>query len=101
MTDRLRRPTMNDVASAAGVSLKSVSRVVNDEIGASPETRRKVLAAAAELGYRRTDAAHALRRADGRSASCSGCPAKSSSRADFQSSWPAAGECTLSWRTPE
>ncbi|MGS0685229.1 LacI family DNA-binding transcriptional regulator [Nakamurella sp. GG22] len=69
MTDRLRRPTMNDVASAAGVSLKSVSRVVNDEIGASPETRRKVLAAAADLGYRRNDAAHALRRADGRSAS--------------------------------
>ncbi len=67
--DKLRRPTMNDVARVAGVSLKSVSRVVNDEVGASPQTRRKVLAAAAELGYRRNDAAHALRRADGRSAS--------------------------------
>ncbi len=67
--EKLRRPTMNDVARAAGVSLKSVSRVVNDEVGASPETRQKVLAAAAELGYRRNDAAHALRRADGRSAS--------------------------------
>ncbi len=67
--EKLRRPTMNDVARAAGVSLKSVSRVVNDEVGASPQTRQKVLAAAAELGYRRNDAAHALRRADGRSAS--------------------------------
>lgn len=69
MADRLRRPTMNDVARASGVSLKSVSRVINDEIGASPETRKKVLAAASRLGYRRNDAAHALRRSDGRSAS--------------------------------
>lgn len=69
MADRLRRPTMNDVARAAGVSLKSVSRVINDEVGASPETRERVLAAAAQLGYRRNDAAHALRRSDGRSAS--------------------------------
>jgi len=60
---------MNDVARASGVSLKSVSRVINDEVGASPETREKVLAAAAKLGYRRNDAAHALRRSDGRSAS--------------------------------
>jgi len=51
------------------VSLKSVSRVINDEVGASPDTRERVLAAAAELGYRRNDAAHALRRSDGRSAS--------------------------------
>ena len=69
MAERLRRPTMNDVARASGVSLKSVSRVINDEVGASPETREKVLAAAAKLGYRRNDAAHALRRSDGRSAS--------------------------------
>ena len=69
MADRMRRPTMNDVARAAGVSLKSVSRVINDEVGASPETRERVLAAAARLGYRRNDAAHALRRSDGRSAS--------------------------------
>jgi LacI family transcriptional regulator len=60
---------MNDVARASGVSLKSVSRVINDEVGASPETRERVLAAAGQLGYRRNDAAHALRRSDGRSAS--------------------------------
>ena len=69
MADKLRRPTMNDVARAAGVSLKSVSRVINDEVGASPETRERVHQAASELGYRRNDAAHALRRSDGRSAS--------------------------------
>lgn len=69
MADRLRRPTMNDVARAAGVSLKSVSRVINDEVGASPETRERVQQAASRLGYRRNDAAHALRRSDGRSAS--------------------------------
>lgn len=69
MADRLRRPTMNDVARVSGVSLKSVSRVINDEVGASAQTRERVLQAAAQLGYRRNDAAHALRRSDGRSAS--------------------------------
>ncbi len=69
MVDRPRRPTMNDVARSAGVSLKSVSRVINDEVGASPATRERVLQAARSLGYRRNDAAHALRRSDGRSAS--------------------------------
>jgi LacI family transcriptional regulator len=69
MAERLRRPTMNDVAASAGVSLKSVSRVINDEVGASPETRERVLQAAHDLGYRRNDAARALRRSDGRSAS--------------------------------
>jgi Transcriptional regulators len=40
---------MNDVARASGVSLKSVSRVINDEVGASPETRERVLAAARRI----------------------------------------------------
>ncbi|MGZ4440416.1 MAG: LacI family DNA-binding transcriptional regulator, partial [Gaiellaceae bacterium] len=31
------RPTMTDVADAAGVSLKTVSRVVNGEAGVRPE----------------------------------------------------------------
>ena len=35
------RPTMRDVAALAGVSLKTVSRVVNDEPGVSPSWRRK------------------------------------------------------------
>ena len=32
------RPTMSDVARAAGVSLKTVSRVVNGETTVRPET---------------------------------------------------------------
>ena len=66
--ERRRRPTMNDVARAAGVSLKSVSRVVNGEVGISSAGRARVERAIRELGYRRNDAAHALRRADGRTA---------------------------------
>lgn len=49
-----RRPTMTDVAKAAGVSQSTVSMVLNNVDGArlSAETRAKVTAAAAELGYR-------------------------------------------------
>ena len=34
----IKRPTMRDVATAAGVSLMTVSRVVNGEPGVLPET---------------------------------------------------------------
>ncbi len=56
------RPTMTDVAAAAGVSLKTVSRVVNDEPGVRPETAALVHEAIAQLGFRRNDMARALRR---------------------------------------
>jgi LacI family transcriptional regulator len=56
------RPTMSDVASAAGLSLKTVSRVVNDEPGVRPETAARVRAAISQLGFRRNDMARALRR---------------------------------------
>lgn len=52
---------MIDVAERAGVSLKTVSRVVNDEPGASTRTRDKVRAAITELGYQRNTAASELR----------------------------------------
>ena len=55
------RPTMLDVANAAGLSLKTVSRVVNDEIGVRPETAARVQAAIGQLGFRRNDMARALR----------------------------------------
>jgi LacI family transcriptional regulator len=52
---------MTDVAAAAGVSLKTVSRVVNDEPGVRPETAEAVHEAIARLGFSRNDLARALR----------------------------------------
>ncbi|WP_295105301.1 LacI family DNA-binding transcriptional regulator [uncultured Microbacterium sp.] len=49
------------VASRAGVSGQTVSRVVNDSPRVDPATRRRVEAAMAELGYRPHRAARALR----------------------------------------
>jgi DNA-binding LacI/PurR family transcriptional regulator len=51
---------MADVAARAGVSHQTVSRVLNDHVSVRPETRERVLAAIAELGYRRNRAARAL-----------------------------------------
>jgi LacI family transcriptional regulator len=56
------RPTMVDVATTAGVSLKTVSRVVNEEGGVRPETAARVRDAVAALGYRANDIARSLRR---------------------------------------
>ncbi len=47
-----KRPTIDDVARLAGVSIKTVSRVVNNEPNVRPSTRDKVLGAAAEVNYR-------------------------------------------------
>jgi LacI family transcriptional regulator len=56
-----RRPTMVDVARHAGVSLKTVSRVVNGEPAVAQELIDRVMAAIAELGFRRNDIARNLR----------------------------------------
>src|SRR6266536_51738 len=56
-----RRPTMVDVARHAGVSLKTVSRVVNNEPAVAPALVDRVLSAIAELGFRRNDIARNLR----------------------------------------
>ncbi|MGH9107464.1 MAG: LacI family DNA-binding transcriptional regulator [Acidimicrobiales bacterium] len=58
--DKLR-PTMMDVARAAKVSLKTVSRVVNAEQAVSAATALAVQKAIQELGYRRNEHARALR----------------------------------------
>ena len=55
------RPTMNDVAVAAGVALKTVSRVVNGEDGVGEETAARVREAIDQLGYLRNDGARRLR----------------------------------------
>jgi LacI family transcriptional regulator, galactose operon repressor len=55
------RPTMHDVARAAGVSPATVSRVVNNERYIREETRSAVERAIAELGFQRNEAARALR----------------------------------------
>lgn len=52
---------MVDVARDAGVSLKTVSRVINGEPGVKPATVEKVLAAATSLRYERNDLAASLR----------------------------------------
>jgi LacI family transcriptional regulator len=44
--------TLDDVASSAGVSAKTVSRVVNGERSVRQETRQRVLHAIEQLGYR-------------------------------------------------
>lgn len=53
--------TMHDVARLAGVSIKTVSNVVNDYQYIRPETRRRVEEAIAELGYRPNLSARGLR----------------------------------------
>lgn len=57
-----RRPTLADVAAAAGVSPALVSIVIRDVPGASDVTRRRVLAIADDLGYRPDQHARMLRR---------------------------------------
>jgi LacI family transcriptional regulator len=56
-----RRPTMHDVAALAGVSLKTVSRVVNGEPRVAPATIAKVQDAVATLRFERNDLARSLR----------------------------------------
>lgn len=52
--------TIYDVAAAAGVSIKTVSRVVNGEPNVSPALKARVDKAVADLGYRRSLSARSL-----------------------------------------
>ena len=52
MSGRRQRPTIFDVAGRSGVSKSTVSNVIRGAPNVSDETRRRVLDAVAELGYR-------------------------------------------------
>ena len=56
-----RPPTMRSVAEQAGVSVQTVSAVINDKPGITRETRERVLAAVEQLGYRPFSIARSLR----------------------------------------
>jgi LacI family transcriptional regulator len=64
-----RRPTMKEVAAVAGVSLATVSRVINGDGKVRDDLAARVRDAVALLGYRQNLTASTLRRADGLSAS--------------------------------
>ncbi|GLI28573.1 LacI family transcriptional regulator [Agromyces rhizosphaerae] len=57
---RHHAPNIRDVATAAGVSYQTVSRVLNESPHVRPETRRKVLDTIAGLDYRPSRAARSL-----------------------------------------
>lgn len=61
----MRKATIADVASAASVSIKSVSRVINREANVGAALRQRVESAIDQLGYRPNPAARSL--ATGRS----------------------------------
>jgi LacI family transcriptional regulator len=54
------KPTINDIARIAGVSKKTVSRVINDSPLLTEDTRKKVKAVIAKLGYVPNPQARAL-----------------------------------------
>jgi LacI family transcriptional regulator len=59
----MRNPTIKDVAKRSRVSLKTVSRVINNEPSVQERTRAKVLRAVAELNYQPDLSARSLRSA--------------------------------------
>ncbi len=61
-----RKPTIEDVARKAGVSLMTVSRVVNNVASVKAPTRQRVLEAIAETGYQQNEAGRLLRRSRAR-----------------------------------
>ncbi len=50
-SDQKKAPNMREVAALAGVSLSTVSLVINGKSGVSPDRRERVMQAIKELGY--------------------------------------------------
>lgn len=61
--DSVSKTTIKDVAERAQVSIKTVSRVLNNEASVQDQTRERVLQAIMALGYRPDPAARSLRSA--------------------------------------
>jgi LacI family transcriptional regulator len=57
----MNRVTIGEVAERAGVSIATVSRVVNQRYGVAPETLKRVSEVIAELGYESSLVARSLR----------------------------------------
>ncbi|MBS0429130.1 MAG: substrate-binding domain-containing protein [Proteobacteria bacterium] len=70
MNERQKRASTKDVAKLAGVSLGSVSRVINKFDNVTPEVREKVERAMAALDYRLNHAAKTLRSRSSRTVGC-------------------------------
>jgi DNA-binding LacI/PurR family transcriptional regulator len=60
----VKRPTIADIASRAGVTKAAVSFALNGQPGVSVATRKRILAIASEIGFQPSSAARAL--SDGR-----------------------------------
>lgn len=58
--ERVKRPTIVDIARQVGVSKAAVSYALNGRGGVSAETRERILDAAERLGWRASSAARAL-----------------------------------------
>ena len=71
-TRRPPKASMADVARAAGVSVTTVSHVVNRIRVVSPDTERAVLAAVAECGYVPESTARSLRQVGARTIGVAG-----------------------------
>ncbi len=78
--------TIKDVAAKAGVSPSTVSRVLNDRPGISPQTRERVLQVTQELDYSPSASARSLATAHTYNVGYIGYKYTSSSQADFRPS---------------
>jgi LacI family transcriptional regulator len=57
----MKRVTIGDVAAEAGVSIATVSKVINDRYGVAPDTLSRVKAVIEELGYESSLVARSMR----------------------------------------
>ncbi len=57
----MKTQTIKDVARLAGVSIRTVSRVINDDPNVKAETRERILKVVAETGFKANLLAKSLR----------------------------------------